>query len=274
MLPTVFVSHGSPNMALFESPARRFMKGLAATLPRPKAILSVSAHFTTAVPVVIADEKPEMIYDFGGFERELYEMVYPAPGSPVLAEKIGRQIAAAGFDARLGIDRGFDHGTWVPLSLIYPDADIPVVQLSIQPRQDAAYHYRLGQALQGLADEGILVMASGSLTHNLNEVFDRRRGGMRPLESANEPWAEEFSAWVADRLDQNAVDDLLAYRTKAPHAARNHPTDEHLLPLYVALGAAGAGASAERVHTSGQFGALMMDAYLFHPAAAPESRAA
>ncbi|WP_334176596.1 class III extradiol ring-cleavage dioxygenase [Pseudoxanthobacter sp.] len=267
MLPTLFISHGAPNMALYDSPARRFMLELGARLPRPKAILSVSAHFMTAKPVVIADSHPEMIYDFGGFEPELYQKVYPAPGDPELAARVAEKLTAGGVETVLATGRGFDHGTWVPLSLIYPKADIPVVTLSIQPRLDPAHHFRVGQALQGLAAEGVLVMASGSITHNLGEVFDRRSGRMMAMDAPDTEWARSFTDWFADRMKTGAVADLIGYRSRAPHAVRAHPHDDHLLPLFVALGAAGAGATTEVIHSSGQFGSLMMDAYAFHPAA-------
>lgn len=274
MLPTLFISHGAPNVALYDSPARRFMESYGATLPKPKAILSVSAHFMTEAPVVIADEHPGMIYDFGGFERELYEKVYPAPGEPELARLVAERLISTGLEAHLAVDRGYDHGTWVPLSLIYPQADIPVVQLSIQPRLDPSHHFHVGQALQGLAAEGVLVMASGSITHNLGEVFDRKRGGLVPRDAPPAPWAVEFTEWFTARLEAGAVADLLDYRRLAPHAARSHPTDDHLLPIFVALGAAGEGLRTEHVHASGQYGSLMMDAYAFHPAAEDVRRVA
>lgn len=266
MLPTLFISHGSPTVAIDDSPARRFLAGLGAALPRPKAIVVASAHFTTEVPVVVTDPKPEMIYDFGGFARALFEIVYPAPGEPEVAMAVAERLAAAGLKPMVAPKRGYDHGTWVPLHLMYPDADIPVVQVSVQPHRDPAHHLAVGRALAGLAAEDVLVVGSGAITHNLNEVFDRRRGGLKPLEGPMEPWAVDFAGWFADRIGAGDVAALLDYRRRAPAAERNHPHDDHLLPLYVPLGAAGEGARPERLHTSGQFGSLMMDTYAWWPA--------
>jgi 4,5-DOPA dioxygenase extradiol len=258
--PALFVSHGAPNMILHDSATRRFLQVAAADLPRPKAIVSVSAHFPSLRPVVVADERPGMIYDFGGFERVLYSMVYPAPGDPELAARLATLLAEAGHDPILAEGRGYDHGTWVPLKLMYPEADIPVVQLSIQPRRDPAHHLAIGRALAPLAEDGVMVIASGSLTHNLHEAFSGPGGGLAPLDAPPADWARAFADWIAEKVAANDVEALLDYRARAPHAVRNHPTDEHLLPLYVALGAGGAGL---RIHHDYDFGVLAMDAYRF-----------
>jgi 4,5-DOPA dioxygenase extradiol len=274
MLPTLFLSHGSPMIALQDSPARRFLVDYGATLPRPRAIVVASAHFETPMPVVSTDPAPEMIYDFGNFDPRLFEIVYPAPGAPNLAMAVAQRLQAAGLSPRVTPKRGYDHGTWIPLALMYPDADIPVVQVSIQPNADPAHHLAVGRALAGLAEENVLVIGSGSLTHNLGEVFDRRRGGFRPLEGPIDAWAVAFSDWFAEKIAGNDVAALVDYRRQAPEAVRNHPHDDHLLPLYVALGAAGEGARPDRIHTSGQHGSLMMDAYAWWPKAEPSRAAA
>ena len=261
MLPTVFVSHGSPMLALADTPAATFLRSFGASLERPRAIVVVSAHFETDRPTVSRAAAPEMIYDFRGFPPALSEIVYAAPGSPEIAEEVAGALSEAGLAPQLG-ERGFDHGTWVPLTLMYPDAGIPVVTVSIQPDETPAHHYRLGQALRALPARGILVLASGSLTHNLWEMD---RGD---VDAAAREWATAFADWIDARLAEGDVEALLDYRRRAPFAAKNHPTDEHLLPLFVALGAAGEGASARRVHTSHEYGALMMDAYAFSPPAA------
>ena len=261
--PALFVSHGAPNMILHDSATRRFLSAAAADLPRPRAIVAVSAHFPSLRPVVVADEKPGMIYDFGGFERELYSMAYPAPGEPALAARIAARLSEAGHDPVLAEGRGYDHGTWVPLKLMYPAADIPVVQLSIQPRRDPAHHLAIGRALAPLAEEGVMVIASGSLTHNLHEAFSGPGGGLAPLDAPPADWVREFAEWMAEKVEANDIEALLDYRARAPHAARNHPTDEHLLPLYVALGA---GAAGRRIHHAFDFGVLAMDAYRFQVA--------
>lgn len=260
MLPTLFISHGAPNLAIVDSPARRFLAGYGAGLPKPRAVVVASAHFCTEHPVVVSDAHPGMIYDFNGFDPVLKKMVYPAPGDPALAENVARRLDAAGFQVGIAPRRGYDHGTWVPLSLVFPEADVPVVQLSIQPHLDPAHHFRVGAALRGLAEDDVLVVGSGALTHNLREVFDPRRG-MRPLDDENEGWAERFAAWMSDRIAAADVDALLDYRRRAPEAVRSHPEDDHLLPIFVALGAAAEGTGGERIHSSGQFGTLMMDAY-------------
>jgi len=260
-MPALFVSHGAPNLILYDTPATRFLSDYAKTIDRPRAILSVSAHFETDRPVVVADPKPEMIYDFGGFESELYTLNYPAPGDPALAERAAARLAEAGLGPAIAPKRGFDHGTWVPLMLLYPDADIPVAQMSVQPGLSAAHHYKLGEALMSLRDDGVLIVGSGSFTHNLGEAFQRLRTG--DVGADRPEWVGSFVDWMVDRIEAGDTGDLLAYREEAPYAVENHPTDEHLMPLYVALGAAGDHAKGERVHDSHQFGVLQLDAFAF-----------
>ncbi|MDP3525210.1 MAG: class III extradiol ring-cleavage dioxygenase, partial [Hoeflea sp.] len=158
------------------------------------------------------------------------------------------------------------HGVWVPLKLIYPDADIPVVSVSVDPAKGPEHHFRLGQALAGLGAQGVLVIGSGSFTHNLGEAFKALRSGQRELDAP--AWVAEFTAWMGERLAANDVAALLDYRRTAPFAERNHPTDEHLLPLYVAMGAAGAAGRASLVHDSADFGVLAMSMWRFDPAPA------
>ncbi|HXF65501.1 MAG TPA: class III extradiol ring-cleavage dioxygenase [Burkholderiales bacterium] len=256
-LPAIFVSHGAPTLPLEESAAREFLVRLGGELPRPRAILAVSAHWDTARPEVSAAERPGTIHDFYGFPPELYRLRYPAPGAPELARRLAGLLGASGLAAEVAPDRGLDHGAWVPLMLMYPAADIPVTQLSIQSRLGPAHHVRLGEALRPLRDEGVLVLASGGATHNLREWRDRREG------AAALPWAVEFNEWLAQAVLSDRREDLIAYRTRAPHAVRNHPTDEHLLPLFVALGAGGPGGRAQRLHTGMVSGVLSMDAYRF-----------
>lgn len=263
-LPTLFVSHGSPMLALTPTPAQAFLKGLAASLPRPRAIVIVSPHFLARSPVVVADPHPGMIYDFGGFPPELSEIRYPAPGDPALAAEVASRLNAAGFETGLLAERGYDHGSWVPLSLIWPDADIPVVQLSVQPYEDAAYHLRLGRALADLPAEDVLVMGTGAMTHNLRELV---RGGLKQPDAPVEAWAAGFADWIADRAAKGDEASLVDYIAHAPDAQRAHPEDDHFLPFFVALGAAGEGAIGTRIHHSVEYGALVMDAYSFAAAA-------
>lgn len=257
-LPTIFVSHGSPMLALQDSPARRFLAGLGRSLPRPTAIAVVSAHWETrGAPAVSLAPQPETIHDFGGFPQALFDIRYPASGAPAIAERVAALLKAAGIPVGRSANRGLDHGAWVPLSLMYPQADVPVMQISIVRGASPALHQQLGAALQQLRQEGVLVLASGSLTHNLYEF----RG--QPVDAPAPAWVASFEAWMHDKLVANDHAALLDYRKLAPMAEKNHPTEEHLLPLYVALGAAGPGAQASLLHSSFEHGVLAMDAYAF-----------
>jgi 4,5-DOPA dioxygenase extradiol len=253
-LPTVFVSHGAPTLPLTPTPARDFLAGYGAALGRPTAILAVSAHWETAAPTLDAAAMPETIHDFYGFPRQLYEMRYRAPGDPALARRAADLLGAAGMTARLE-PRGLDHGAWVPLMLMYPQADIPVVQLSIQSHLGPAHQFRVGEALAPLREDGVLVLASGSATHNLGEF----RGGA--VDAAPPAWVSAFADWLAHSVEDGRRADLLDYRRRAPEATRNHPSEEHLLPLFTALGAAGPNATGRRVHASTTHGVLAMDVY-------------
>ncbi len=255
----VFISHGSPLLLLGKSSARSFLERWGADRPRPKAIIAVSAHFETDRPAVVADAKPRMIYDFGGFPKPLYELEYPAAGDPALAARVADRLRDAGLEPEVIPERGFDHGTWVPLMLGYPQADIPVVQLSVQPDMGAAHHFRLGEALAPFADEGVLIYGSGSITHNLYELERESLDAVGSLPM--QEWVSSFADWFGEMLAAGDTEALVDYRRRAPNAVRNHPTEEHLLPLFVALGAAGKGAHGVLMHTSGQHGVLRMDAY-------------
>jgi 4,5-DOPA dioxygenase extradiol len=258
--PTLFLSHGSPMLALEDSPARAFLQSYGKVLGKPRAIVIASAHFETSRPSVNGDDRPSMIYDFRGFPNALYRIAYPAPGDPLAAVKVAGLLEAAGFAPAVIRDRGYDHGTWVPLSLLYPAADIPVVQLSVQPQLGAAHHFSVGRALASLKDEDILVIGSGTASHNLHEFFR----GNYPSDAPTPDWVNAFDAWVHAKAEAGAAEDLVNYRDRAPFARENHPTEEHFLPFHVALGAAGEGARGELVHSSHDHGVLTMDAYAFH----------
>lgn len=260
-LPTLFVSHGAPNLVLHASPCHQFLRDLGQSLPRPRAILVISAHFATAEPALTVDAHPATIHDFGGFEPELHQMQYPAPGAPDVAAEVDLLLEAAGLPVRQVRNRGFDHGTWVPLKLMYPDAEIPVVQLSVQPKAGPAHHLAMGRALAQLPAQGILVIGSGALTHNLHELF----GGNYGLFDPAPEWVTSFGEWMKERAEAGDTEALLSYRQQAPHGARNHPTEEHLLPLFAAMGAGGG--AGRRLHSSAQYGVLMMDVYGFGMAA-------
>lgn len=257
--PTLFLSHGSPMLALQDSPARRHLQGLGQSLGRPQAIVVVSAHWETrGGPAVSLASRPETIHDFGGFPRALFEIDYPAPGAPALAERAASLLEADGQQVARDAGRGLDHGAWVPLSLMYPEADIPVTQVSVVRGAGPLEHERLGRALSTLRGEGGLVVASGALTHNLQEF--RGQGLDAPVPA----WVGEFEEWMDAALERGDRAALLDYRRLAPSAVRNHPTEEHLLPLFVALGAAGPDARATRLHRSFEHGILAMSAYAFN----------
>ena len=204
-----------------------------------------------------AAEKPETIYDFYGFPPELYRLRYPAPGAPRLASRAAGLLEAKGLRTDIDPGRGLDHGAWTSLYLMYPEADIPVTQLSIQSYLGPGHHVRLGEALRPLREEGVLIFASGGATHNLREL-SHQRGNPVP-----QPWTVEFNEWLADAVLSRRTGDLVAYRKKAPHAVRNHPTDEHLIPLFVAVGAGSPDVTPQRLHTSISSGVISMDAYRF-----------
>jgi 4,5-DOPA dioxygenase extradiol len=230
-LPSVFISHGAPTLPIDPSMPSHAFASLADELPRPRAILMLSAHWTTAHPVASIAQKPETIHDFYGFPRALYELRYPAPGAPELASNAAALLDKHGIAAATS-EHGLDHGAWVPLLLMFPDADIPVAQLSIQPHQDAAHHFYIGRALRELRDDGVMIVGSGQITHNLRMADF----GARPEDA--DPRVDEFTGWFEDKLAARDIDALLDYRARAPHAALMHPTDEHLLPVFSALGAA------------------------------------
>ncbi|MDH4558597.1 dioxygenase [Pseudomonas sp. BN417] len=254
MLPSLFISHGSPMLALEPGASGPALKALADALPRPKAILVVSAHWESDRLLLSGGAQPETWHDFYGFPSALYAVQYPAPGAPELAREIANLLTEAGLTAGVDAERPFDHGTWVPLSLMYPDANIPVVQLSLPTRLGPAFQTRVGRALAGLRQRGILLIGSGSITHNLGEL-DWRAGP-----DVITPWAKEFRDWMAAHLEADDEAALHDYRRLAPHAARNHPRDEHLLPLYFARGA---GDRFGLVHSGFTLGALGMDIYRF-----------
>ena len=244
MLPSLFISHGSPMLALNKTPAHAFLRELGRQLS-PKAVVVVSAHWESLTLKVSASAKPETIHDFGGFPRALFECQYPAPGDPDLAGRLAGLLGAE------GVERGLDHGAWVPLSLMFPDADVPVVSLSLPVRWSNAELVALGEQIAALREEGILIIGSGSLTHNLYEIM--------PQESPMPAWVDEFATWVSDRLIANDREALLNWEN-APQAQKNHPTPEHFQPLLVAMGA---GDGAKQLHHSVEHGVLAMDVYAF-----------
>jgi len=253
-MPALFVSHGAPTLPLDTAhPTHVFLKGLGATLPVPKSILVISAHWETRAPALTTAAHPDTIHDFYGFPEELYRLRYAAPGSMDLVQRSASLLQGAGLEVHADDARGLDHGAWVPLMLMYPQADIPVVQLSLQTAAGAAHHLALGKALAPLRDEGVLLLASGGATHNLREFF-------RPAPGLDESYVPRFSGWLKDVLEKGDQASLVDYRRLAPDAARAHPSEEHFFPVLVA---AGAGGQAERIHTAMSGASLSMDAYKF-----------
>jgi 4,5-DOPA dioxygenase extradiol len=269
-LPSVFVSHGSPMIALEPGDAGAFMQRLGpqidATFGRPKAIVSVSAHTAARMPVLLAAPRHAAIYDFGGFDPKLRTLRYDAPGAPQLASRVAALLGAAGVAVQTVAEGGLDHGAWTALRYLYPDADIPVLPLAFVPSWSPAEQFRLGEALAPLAAEGVLVLGSGSITHNLRRVF---ANGLRvPSDQPEIAESAAFRRWFHEQSRARNWDALFAYRSEAPHAVDMHPTDEHLLPWYVAAGAGGRDAVPVRLHASVTLGSLGMDAYAFGAGAA------
>ena len=264
-LPPVFVSHGSPMIALEPGAAGAFMQRLGpaidAAFGRPKAILAISAHTAARAPVLLAGARHEAVYDFGNFDPRLNLMRYDAPGAPALASQVAGLLGSAQIAVHTLDEGGLDHGIWTVLRYIYPDADIPVLPLAFVPSQSPAQQFALGAALAPLAAQGVLVLGTGSITHNLRRALG---AGLRPSGPMPEiPESAAFREWMRARSEARDWDALFAYRARAPYARDMHPTDEHLLPWFVAAGAAGREHAPLRLHDSVTLGSLGMDAYAF-----------
>ncbi|KAI4351926.1 hypothetical protein L6164_006225 [Bauhinia variegata] len=255
---TFFISHGSPTLSLDDGiPARQFLKSWKQAYPqRPTSILAISAHWDTAVPMINVVDRNETIYDFYGFPEAFYKLKYPAPGSPKLAKRVKELLKVSGF-SRVDEDkkRGLDHGAWVPLILMYPEADIPVVQLSVQSELDGTHHYNMGKALAPLKDEGVLIIGSGSATHNLRQILP---SGTPPVS-----WTVQFDNWLKEALLEGRYEDVNHYEEKAPNARMAHPWPDHFFPLHVAMGAAGENSMAKLIHSSIDSGTLSYASYEF-----------
>lgn len=266
-LPSVFVSHGAPTFALEPGLAGPRLTALGRSLPRPQAVLVVSPHWMTATPHVGTSMQPETIHDFGGFDPTLYQVRYPARGHVALAQRTVDRLNEAGWSAQADGRRGLDHGAWVPLLHLYPDADVPAFQVSLPSRLDAGRAWAFGQALAPLADEGVLIVGSGSLTHNLYEF--------RSGHGADEAYVAAFAAWVREAVEQGDGERLRRTLDDAPDARRAHPTPEHFWPLLVAAGAADAGAGAGTlpamvIEGGIVHGILALDSYAFGMASAAD----
>lgn len=256
--PSLFISHGAPDLPLSDCPARDFLSQLGQQLPKPAAILAISPHWMTSVPTLSTAPQMRAIHDFGGFSPALYQLQHNAPGlSSGLHQAISAQLKAAQLPVATDPSRGLDHGAWVPLLLMYPDAQIPVAQLSLPAHWQPEQLIGLGKALAALRAEGVLILASGSATHNL------RAFGGRTLNSAAPDWVQGFEQWLIETVAQGDIEQLLSY-SQAPYARENHPTPEHLLPLFVALGASG-NHPGKLLHRSYTYGIFSMAAFSFAP---------
>ncbi len=251
--PVLFVSHGAPLLAVQENAATAAWREIGQSLATPRAVLVASAHHDTPGPALTAHAHPETIHDFYGFPQALYDIHYPAPGEPVAAGEIRERLASAGFAAQLDVQRGIDHGVWVPLLRLFPDADVPVISISVDPRRDARWQYRLGQTLAPLRDAGVLIVGSGSLTHNLRALDWRAPAGI------GTPEARAFADWTLDHLAAGRDTALLDWEN-APQARFNHPTPEHWLPLPIAAGAASGSPSPQMHAATFEYGVLAQHA--------------
>jgi 4,5-DOPA dioxygenase extradiol len=252
LAPSLFVSHGSPMFALEPGALGPALQQIGRALPDLAAVVIVSPHWQTQGVRVAATAEPETLHDFGGFPPALYALQYAPEGAPALAAEVARTLVDAGFDASIDARRGLDHGAWVPMRYLRPDADVPVFQVSLPHDLDTAGALRLGQALAPLRERGVLVVGSGSLTHNLYEFRQHIR---------DPEYAQAFADWVADAVRRRDVDALVRYRELAPHAARAHPSQEHYLPLLVALGASGADEAGVRITGGMTYHVLSMDSF-------------
>ncbi len=253
--PVLFISHGAPTFALEPGALGAQLQVLGAQLEGIKAVLVVSPHWQTRDVQVMTTVKPETIHDFGGFPAELYQLSYPATGAPEVAREAARLLAQAGLVVGLDERRGLDHGAWVPLFHLLPQVNLPVFQVSMPVTLDTARSFKLGQALSALREQGVLIVASGSMTHNLYEV--------RPPGSAPQAYAQEFTTWVRSAVLAHATQSMLAYRSEAPHAERAHPTDEHFLPLLIAMGAAGDTEPVRLLEGGITYGVISMESYVW-----------
>lgn len=262
MLASLYVPHGAPTFSIQPEKAGQALIDLGRQfLGQAKGVVVVSPHWQTSIPTVGTASSFETIHDYSGFPDELREISYPAKGSDTLATQVVHALEAVGAPVCTDRTQGLDHGAWVPLRYMFPNAEIPVTPLSLLRQGGPKAAYRLGQALEPLRRQGILIVGTGSLTHNLADYRARSESGL-----GTPDYVHKFSDWLAEMGQKRDLEKLFAYRTESPDGAQAHPTEEHLLPFFVALGAAGKGALAKRIHQSVQNIVLSMDAYRFEPA--------
>lgn len=238
--PVLYLPHGGGPMPLMDDPAHTgliaFLRNIASHYPRPDALVVISGHWEAPVPALNAVAAPSMLYDYYGFPPETYRITYPAPGNPVLAERVAALLQAGGFKSELVTNRGYDHGVFVPLKLVYPQADVPIVQLSLIKGLDAAQHIALGRCLAPLREQNVMIVGSGMSFHNLQAIFAGERPELRAASDAFDSW---LRATLTDpALDETQRNAALTHWAEAPYARFAHPREEHLLPLHVCYGAA------------------------------------
>lgn len=255
-LSTIFVSHGAPSLPFEDIPARSFLSDLGSKYGKFDAVLCISAHWQTARPKLNVVEINETIHDFYGFAPELYEIDYPAKGSPELAKHAQNLIKDAGIPCDLDLSRGIDHGAWIPMFLMYPDINMPVFQLSIQQNLDPLNHLELGHALESLKEDKVLILGSGGAVHPL---------GYAPLRpgAVTDEWAVEFNEWLKEAVITGDIESLIDYKNRSPYPERAHPYPDHFMPLLTAMGAAGEGVTGKIIHDSWYWGDMGMGAYEF-----------
>src|SRR6266496_108845 len=256
--PALFVSHGSPMFAIDSGEYGRALRRFGERIPRPAAIVIVSAHWEAPWPIrVNAAARPPLLYDFGGFPKALYELMYPAPGSPTLAGEVVRLLSDAGLPTEPDPTRGWDHGVWIPLSLLYPEASVPVVEVSLPVPREPQTVLRMGAALAPLRESGVLLVGSGGIVHNLGLArLDRTEGAV-------DEWAERFDEWVRARVVRREKDEIVRYRELAPDAGLAVPASEHFDPLLFALGAAQANDATEQLSSGFRYSNLSLASFAF-----------
>lgn len=265
--PTLYLSHGSPMIAITRSPASDFLDRLGpvidATFGRPRAVVVVSPHSVTRTPYVFGAMQHDAVHDFGGFPAELYKQQYRAPGDPVLAADVAARLSHVGLATQALPQGGLDHGIWTLLKRMWPAADLPVVPLTLVPNWNPAHQWAVGAALAPLTAAGVLIIGSGAMTHNLRRFFSERDVSRVQYDLPVAPDVAAFQGWVADKVAARDWPALLDYRRQAPFAAEQHPTDEHWLPFYIAAGAGGKDLPGRRIHSSVDAGLLAMDGFAF-----------
>lgn len=258
---SLYTSHGSPDMVLEDvnTACSQFLENYGKTHEMPSAFVIITSHYDAQKVLISASAHPETVHDIGPIDQRLFDIQYPAPGHPELAAKIQKGLKQAGFEAELDHERGFDHGTWVPMLLMNPEMDVPVVLVALDTTKDAKWHYELGQALGKNLPDDVAIMGSGNFTHDLTPLYEADRFLDRDAPILSH--VTEFEGWMHKRLLENNVEELFRYRELAPHAVRNHGSGDHILPLFVAMGAGTA--AAELIHNSYEFGAVSMNSYAF-----------